>query len=103
MFERLREANRNAITIQTYFSGQLPNAEPGSLSFSRNSTRSSKAIWTGRFLSGLAVLFLTFDAAVKVLALPVAVDATVRIGYPASTIVGIGLLELVFLSSFLIP
>jgi DoxX-like family len=38
--------------------------------------RSRKAIWTGRILSGLAALFLTFDAAMKVLALPAAVEGT---------------------------
>jgi hypothetical protein len=93
----------NATNIQTYFSGQFPNSEPGSMSYPRNATRSSKAIWTGRFLSGLAVLFLAFDAAIKVLELPFAVEATVRIGYPATTIVGIGLLELACLAVYLIP
>jgi len=36
------------------------------------------ALWTGRILSGLAVLFLAFDAALKLLALPAAVEGTAR-------------------------
>jgi len=65
--------------------------------------RSRKAIWTGRTLSGLAVLFLTIDAAMKVLALPAAVEGTTQLGYPASTLVSIGILQLVCLLVYLIP
>jgi hypothetical protein len=53
-----------------------------------DSSSSRRAVWTGRVLSGTAVLFLTFDAAVKVLKLPylglalgraVAADRRVRV------------------------
>jgi hypothetical protein len=37
----------------------------------------------GLALSGLAVAFLTFDGAMKVLALPVVVQSTAELGYPA--------------------
>ncbi len=66
-------------------------------------TRSRKALWTGRILSGLAVLFLTFDAAMKLLALKPAVEGTTQLGYPASSLLVIGLLEIACLAVYLIP
>jgi len=69
----------------------------------RGTPLSRKAIWTGRILSGLAALFLAFDAAVKVLALPPAVEGTTQLGYPASTLLTIGILQLVCLVVYLIP
>ena len=42
----------------------------------------NKALWAGRILSGLAVLFLLFDATLKVLQLPAAVQGTRELGYP---------------------
>jgi hypothetical protein len=39
----------------------------------------------------------------KVLALPPAIEGTLQLGYPANTIVGIGLLQLVCLAAYLIP
>ena len=66
-------------------------------------TQSTRAVWTGRILSGIAVAFLTVDAAMKILMLPLAVEASAQLGYPASTILGIGLVELVCLTVYLIP
>ncbi|MBC8166398.1 MAG: DoxX family protein [Bryobacteraceae bacterium] len=66
-------------------------------------TRSKSTLVAGRILSGLAVVFLTFDATIKLLALPIAVDATTQLGYPASTIFGIGLIQLVCLAIHLNP
>jgi len=63
----------------------------------------TKALWTGRLLSGLAVLFLTFDAAVKVLKLGPAIEATTQLGYPESAIVPLGLIEIVCVIVYLIP
>lgn len=68
-----------------------------------NTTQSRKAVWTGRILSGVAVAFLTMDAVMKLFALPMAVQATVELGYPAGTVVGIGLLQVVCLAFYLIP
>lgn len=45
-------------------------------------SRSSAVIWTGRVLSGLAVAFLIFDAAMKVLQVPMAVEGTVALAIP---------------------
>jgi hypothetical protein len=54
-------------------------------------------------LSGLAVLFLIFDATVKVLRLPQAIEGTVQLGYPPGVILGIGLVQVVCLILYLVP
>jgi hypothetical protein len=66
-------------------------------------TISRRARWAGRIISGLAVVFLTFDAVIKVLALGPAVQGSVQLGYPASTVFGIGLVLLACLAAYLVP
>ncbi|MCY1081626.1 DoxX family protein [Archangium lansingense] len=68
-----------------------------------SSRPSNKALWTGRILSGLAVLFLLFDATIKVLAHPEAVQTTAQLGYPSTVVFGLGLVQLVCLAVYLIP
>jgi hypothetical protein len=63
----------------------------------------SKALWVGRILSGLAVLFLLFDAGMKLLQLPVAVEGTRQLGYPESVVFGLGIVQLVCLVAYLVP
>jgi hypothetical protein len=63
----------------------------------------TKEIWAGRVLSGLAILFLTFDATMKVLKLAPAVEGTTQLGYPASVIVPLGVIQVVCLIVYLIP
>jgi hypothetical protein len=60
-------------------------------------------IWAGRSISAFAVLFLIFDSVIKVLNLAPAVEATTQLGYPASLVIGIGVLELVCLAVYVIP
>ncbi len=59
----------------------------------RDSQPSTRARWWGRILSGLAVIFLLFDATVKLLKLPAAVEATMRLGYPESVMIPLGVIE----------
>ena len=47
--------------------------------------------------------FLLFDTIVKVLNLPVAVEGTVRLGYPARLVIYIGIVELACLVLYLYP
>jgi hypothetical protein len=61
------------------------------------------SIWTGRVLSGLAVAFLTFDATIKLLRLPMAVEGTTQLGYPERLVLPIGVIELVLLAVYLVP
>ena len=57
----------------------------------------------GYALTGLAVLFLAFDAVMKLLAIEQAVQSTTALGYPASTVFTIGVIELVCLALYLVP
>src|SRR5215472_4396276 len=64
----------------------------------------SKAkLWTGRIVTVFTVAFLLFDTVVKVLNLRVAVEGTVRLGYPARLVMYIGVVELVCLGAYLYP
>jgi hypothetical protein len=63
----------------------------------------SKGIWAAWIASGLVTAFLLFDAAIKVLRLPFAVDATTQLGYPATAVFTIGVVELVCLVLYVIP
>jgi hypothetical protein len=42
------------------------------------------ALWTGRVLSGLVILFLTVDGAIKLVPLQPVTDSLKELGYPAS-------------------
>jgi len=64
---------------------------------------SRASIWTGRILSGLAVLFLLFDAAGKLARPAVVVKGTAELGWPASTILTLGVLQVICLAFYLIP
>src|SRR4051794_35306834 len=80
---------------------KFPGLPPGAAAYNIN--HSNKMLWAGRALSGLVVLFLAFDAGIKVLALQAAVDGTTQLGYTASSLLSIGLIELVCLALYLIP
>ncbi|MEE1612906.1 DoxX family protein [Microvirga sp. CF3016] len=46
-------------------------------------SRTGASVWTGRALSGLVVLFLLFDGAIKLVPLQVVIDTAVPLGWPA--------------------
>jgi len=54
-------------------------------------------------LSTVAVLFLAWDGAIKLMVIRPVVDAFARLGIPAHLPVTIGVLELVLLALYLIP
>ncbi|MGB8295921.1 MAG: DoxX family protein [Polyangia bacterium] len=64
---------------------------------------SKKRLWVGRIMSGLAVLFLLFDSATKLLRVEAVMKAAAQIGYPPSTMLPIGLILLVCVVVYLIP
>ena len=66
-------------------------------------TTTPKTIWIGRILSALAILFLSFDTIIKVLRLPVAIEGTMQLGYPESTVFIIGLIQLACLVLYVVP
>src|SRR5262249_48825126 len=64
---------------------------------------SHKGVWTGRVLTGLGGSFLVVDGVMKLFKPPVVVEATVQLGYPVSTIIGIGITLLACTVLYLIP
>jgi hypothetical protein len=66
---------------------------------------SNKALWTGRILSGLVVLFLLVDAGFKLIKpLPApAVQAFGKLGYPVGLAAGIGILLLACVALYAVP
>lgn len=60
-------------------------------------------LWIGRIVSGLPVLFLLLDGAMKLVKPAVVVDATVKLGYSESTIIPIGLVLIICTILYLIP
>ena len=60
-------------------------------------------LWTGRIISTLVALFLAFDSIIKLLQLAPAVDATTLLGYPASLVLVIGVVETICLAAYVIP
>jgi uncharacterized membrane protein len=64
---------------------------------------SKKRIWTGRIISGIAVLFLIFDGAIKLMEIAPVVQGARELGYPVSLMPVIGTILLVFVLIYLIP
>lgn len=76
---------------------------PGPHATSGDDPPSRAALWGGRVMSGLGCLFLALDATMKLLQRPEAVQGTVELGYPASVIPGLGVVQLVCLALYLWP
>jgi hypothetical protein len=64
---------------------------------------SNKALWAGRIISALPVLFLLLDAVMKLIKPAPVVDATKELGYQESVIVGLGITLLVCTILYAIP
>jgi hypothetical protein len=63
----------------------------------------NKMLWTGRVISTLSVLFLLMDGVMKLVKPAIVVETTRQLGYPESTIVGIGILLLASTVLYIIP
>lgn len=70
---------------------------------SNNHSISNTRRWAGRILSGLAAAFLVMDGGLKLFKPAFVVAANVQLGYPESTIVGIGIALLTCTTLYLIP
>jgi len=64
---------------------------------------STRAIWIGRILSGIAVLFLTFDTLIKFSGAKEAVEGTTQLGWQPHHLPILGAIELVCLMLYLVP
>lgn len=71
---------------------------------SRAAAETSKgALWTGRVLTTLAVLFLTFDATIKFTATKEAIEGTTQLGWQVHHLPIIGTIALICLVLYVIP
>ncbi|WP_437849539.1 DoxX family protein [Sorangium sp. So ce363] len=64
---------------------------------------SSKKVWAGRILSGLSVAFLLFDSIGKLMMVPQVLEGSEQLGYPVSSVRGIGLVLLASVVTYMIP
>jgi ABC-type uncharacterized transport system permease subunit len=62
-----------------------------------------KSRWASRIMAAAAILFLLFDCGIKILRLTPAVEGTVKLGYPESAVVGLGIIELICLVAYTVP
>lgn len=66
--------------------------------------RTRRLRWTGRILSGVAVLFLTMDASLKVFGLIPKDDPNNQaLGFPAHHLLTVGVIQIVCLAVYLVP
>ena len=70
-----------------------------------NANVSNAARWTGRVLSGVVILFLLFDGAMKLLPLQVVTETMDKIGYGASDNLarGLGIITIVCTVLYAVP
>jgi hypothetical protein len=61
------------------------------------------ALWSSRILSAVLILFMSFDSIIKIIQHPEAVTPTVAMGYAASLVMVLGIIELACLVLYLIP
>jgi hypothetical protein len=64
---------------------------------------STKALWAGRVISGLAVLFLLFDGVTKVMKVAPVLQASAQLGFPVNLIVAIGTVLVICTVIYVIP
>ncbi|CAN5547880.1 DoxX family protein [soil metagenome] len=60
-------------------------------------------LWIGRIISAFAVLFLVFDAVIKLINIQPVVDASILLGLPVDLAPRVGLLLLACLAIYLLP
>ncbi len=64
---------------------------------------SKTMLWAGRIMSALPALFLLFDGGAKLVQPAPVVEGTVKLGYPVSVILGLGIVLLASTLLYIIP
>ena len=67
------------------------------------STVSPIKLWVARIMWGIALVFMFFDTGIKLMRESHAVEGTVQLGYPDSTVQLLGIIEAVCLVLYFIP
>jgi len=75
------------------------------MSISQTAPVSSGALWTGRVLSGLIILFMIFDGVIKLPPLDVVTQTMVPLGWPADVNVArlLGIIGLISTALYALP
>ena len=82
---------------------RMSSLEQSSKTPTRSGASGSGQLWAGRVLSGVPALFLLLDGGMKLVKPAPVVEATLQLGYPESSIVGLGVVLLVSTVLYLIP
>lgn len=69
----------------------------------RQQSGTPAAVWAGRVMSAVVVLFLALDSAMKLAQAKPAMEATVQLGFPASSIFWIGAVLLAAVVIYAVP
>jgi len=64
---------------------------------------SKKGLWAGRIISGIVVLFLVFDASLKLMVVDPVVKGMAELGYPVSLAPTIGIILLICTAVYVFP
>jgi len=66
-------------------------------------TQSKAMLWVGYVISGLVVLFLLFDAGIKLVELDIVKQTMAELGYPSDVAFGLGVLTLICTLLYVVP
>lgn len=65
--------------------------------------RRSPSLVAGRIITGLALVFMTFDVGMKLARVKQAIDGTVQLGFSPDIVFPLGLIQLAFLILYVVP
>src|SRR5262249_42198543 len=71
--------------------------------YSRETATSTKRLWASRIMGALPALFLLVDGAMKLFKPTVVIESSAQLGYPETTLVGIGIALLVSTLLYAVP
>ena len=80
-----------------------PSLDPALPAPPASTSRTAATRWSGRILTGIVVLFLSFDVAIKLAGAKPAVEGTVQLGFAPHDVLTIGLIGLVCLVLYVVP
>lgn len=64
---------------------------------------SKGALWTGRIITGLCLLFLLFDAIMKIIKESHSIEGSAKLGWPVERVQDLGIILLLFTIIYMIP
>jgi hypothetical protein len=64
---------------------------------------SKKSLWAGRVMSALPAMLLLFSGIMKLTGMDAVLEGFAKLGYPASLILGIGIVEIACVVLYVIP